>query len=354
MQNGIELFDGVIKENIIVNKKFLLKRGKYIPVFARLGRKMEQQSKIRREALQNENVVVPPIMIISITNDCNLNCAGCYACAQDRAKEDEISLSDIDRTIKEAEEMGVAIIMIAGGEPLVKKGILDVLAKYEDMLFVIFTNGLMIRGETLDKIKRMKNALCAISIEGGREATDKRRGEGVYDKISESMAMLDENGVLFGTSITLTKANFDQVVNSAYLKSIQDMGASVTFMIEYVPCQGDEELCLTEEQKADLINKMPGLSKEMDMLLIPLPGEEDKYGGCLAAGRGFLHISSTGSLEACPFAPYSDANIKDMHLKEALKSHLLKKVRDNHHMLKEGKGGCTLAANKEWVESIYR
>ena len=200
----------------------------------------------------------------------------------------------------------------------------------------------------------MKNTLCAISIEGDRQATDKRRGEGVYDKISESMAMLDESGVLFGTSITLTKVNFDQVVNSAYLKSIQDMGASVTFMIEYVPCQGDEELCLTEEQKADLINKMPGLSKEMDMLLIPLPGEEDKYDGCLAAGRGFLHISSTGSLEACPFAPYSDANIKDMPLKEALKSHLLKKVRDNHNMLKEGKGGCTLAANKEWVESISK
>ena len=137
----------MIKENLIVNKKFLLKRGKYIPVFAKLGRKMEQQSKIRREALQNENIVVPPIMIVSITNDCNLNCTGCYACAQDRAKEDEISLSDIDRIIKEADEMGVAIVMIAGGEPLVKKGILDVLAKYEDMLFVIFTNGLMIKGE---------------------------------------------------------------------------------------------------------------------------------------------------------------------------------------------------------------
>jgi len=354
MQNGIELFDGVIKENLITNKRFLLKRGKYIPVFARLGKRMEQQSKKRREALQNENIVVPPIMILSITNDCNLNCAGCYACAQDRVKEDEISLSDIDRTIKEAEEIGVAIIMIAGGEPLMKKGILDVLAKYQDILFVIFTNGLMIKGDTLDKIKHMKNTVCAISIEGDREATDKRRGEGVYDKISECMERLDKNGVLFGTSITLTSANYYDIINTEYLKSVQGMGAAVTFLIEYVPCQGDEELCLTEEQKAELIEKMPGLSREMDMLLIPLPGEEDKYGGCLAAGRGFLHISSTGSLEACPFAPYSDANIKDMHLKEALKSHLLKKVRDNHHMLKEGKGGCTLAANREWVESIAK
>ena len=106
----------------------------------------------------------------------------------------------------------------------------------------------------------------------------------------------------------MTSANYYDIINTEYLKSVQGMGAAVTFLIEYVPCQGDEELCLTEEQKAELIEKMPGLSREMDMLLIPLPGEEDKYGGCLAAGRGFLHISSTGSLEACPFAPYSDAN----------------------------------------------
>ncbi len=82
---------------------------------------------------------------MSITNDCNLNCAGCYACAQDRIKEDELTIEDIDRVISEAVDLGVAIIMIAGGEPLVKKGILDIMQKYDDTLFVMFTNGLMIK-----------------------------------------------------------------------------------------------------------------------------------------------------------------------------------------------------------------
>ncbi len=354
MHNGIELFDGVMQENLIANKKFLIKRGGYIPVFAKLGRKLKSQSRVRSKLLDTESLVVPPIMIVSITNDCNLNCAGCYACAQDRAKEDEITIDDIDRTIKEAEEIGVAIVMIAGGEPLVKKGILEVLSKYNNMLFVMFTNGLMIKGDLLKKIKNMKNTVCAISLEGDKETTDKRRGEGVYGKVSESMKNLDDAGVLFGTSITLTSRNYSQVMEFDYLKGMQDKGAAVTFLIEYVPCQGDEELCLTEEQKADLKEKTAEYLKKLNMLIIPLPGDEDKYGGCLAAGRGFLHISSTGSLEACPFAPYSDANIKDMPLKEALKSRLLSKVRDNHNMLKEGKGGCTLAANKEWVESIAK
>ena len=156
MQKGIELFDGVLQESLILNKKFLLKRSRYIPRFARLGKWMEHQSEARRGLQKNEGIVVPPIMILSITNDCNLNCAGCYACAQDRERQHELSIDDIDRVIEEAIDIGVAIIMIAGGEPLVKKGILDVLAKHNEALFVMFTNGLMIKGEKLEKIKRAR------------------------------------------------------------------------------------------------------------------------------------------------------------------------------------------------------
>ena len=341
MTNPINLFDNVLKDNLTVNTKFLFRRKSYIPRFIKLGKTLTVQSKIRSELLKSENLVVPPIMILSITNDCNLNCVGCYA-----------FIEDIDRVIKEAIDIGVAIIMIAGGEPLIKKGILDVIKKYDDVLFVMFTNGLMIKGEMLDKLKSIKNIVCAISLEGSKKVTDMRRGEGVYDKVIESIKRLDSSDVLFGTSITLTSENYDEVIDRQYLKNIQSMGTAATFLIEYVPCQGDEELCLTEEQKADLIKKMDLYSKEFDMLIIPLPGDEDKYGGCLAAGRGFLHISSTGSLEACPFAPYSDANIKNMPLKDALQSKLLREVRDNHHLLKEGKGGCTLVANKEFVERI--
>lgn len=156
MQKGIELFDGVIKENLTVNKKFLFKRRSFIPRFVKLGKSLTNQSKVRAMLRQNEDLVVPPIMILSITNDCNLSCSGCYACAQDREREQELAIEEIDRVIGEAVELGVAIIMIAGGEPLIKRGILDVTKKYDDMLFVMFTNGLMIKGEILDKLKKAK------------------------------------------------------------------------------------------------------------------------------------------------------------------------------------------------------
>lgn len=352
MISGINLFNKVLESNLIENKKFLFKRPNYIKTFIGLGKKLSNQEKIRCELLENEDLTVPPIMILSITNDCNLNCVGCYACSQNRTKEDELTIEDIDRIIAEAIDLGVAIVMVAGGEPLVKKGILDVISKYKDILFVMFTNGLMINEGMSDKLKSIKNLVPVVSLEGNEVVTDLRRGSGVYEKVIKCLKNMDTKKMLFGTSITLTKENYASVMNEKYLNEIQDKGCIATFLIEYVPCNQDEELCLTEEQKADMIEKQEVFSKELSMLLIPLPGDEDKYSGCLAAGRGFLHVSSTGSLEACPFAPYSDTNLKITPLKKALKSKLLKEVRDNHHLLREGKGGCTLVSNKEWLESL--
>ena len=166
------------------------------------------------------------------------------------------------------------------------------------------------------------------------------------------MDAMDDNHLLFGTSITLTSQNYDYIVNSGYLKSLEEKGCRAAFLIEYVPSGEDEHLCLTEGQKAHLRESAD--FSPLNMLTVLLPGDEDKYGGCLAAGRGFIHISSTGSVEACPFAPYSDINIKRIPLKEALKSRLLKEIRDKHHLLKESKGGCALNENKAWISELMR
>jgi len=65
-------------------------------------------------------------------------------------------------------------------------------------------------------------------------------------------------------------------------------------------------------------------------------------------------IGPDGSLEPCPFAPYSDASVAEKSLKDALASHLLKAIRDNHAELKETRGGCALWRKREWVESLAK
>ena len=87
-------------------------------------------------------------------------------------------------------------------------------------------------------------------------------------------------------------------------------------------------------------------------LFIAVPGDEEEIGGCLSAGRGFIHISAEGDVEPCPFAPYSDANLRDLSLKDALQSEFLRNIRQNHAQLSETEGGCALWIEREWVRSL--
>jgi MoaA/NifB/PqqE/SkfB family radical SAM enzyme len=87
-------------------------------------------------------------------------------------------------------------------------------------------------------------------------------------------------------------------------------------------------------------------------LFIAVPGHEKSVGGCLAAGRGFIHITAEGNVEPCPFAPFSDANVVNMSLKRALGSDLLLTLRQHPEKLRVTPGGCCLWKQREWVQSL--
>ena len=72
----------------------------------------------------------------------------------------------------------------------------------------------------------------------------------------------------------------------------------------------------------------------------------------MAAGRGFFHINAYGSAEPCPFSPYSDINVKDTSLKDALNSKFFRALRDDGYLLDEHRGGCTLYTKRAQVEKL--
>jgi MoaA/NifB/PqqE/SkfB family radical SAM enzyme len=72
----------------------------------------------------------------------------------------------------------------------------------------------------------------------------------------------------------------------------------------------------------------------------------------LAAGRGFVHIGPHGGLEPCPFAPYSDTNLREISLRHGLESVFLNEIRQSEEHLQESEGGCALWNKREWVRSL--
>ncbi len=128
--------------------------------------------------------------------------------------------------------------------------------------------------------------------------------------------------------------------------------ANSSCLVEYTPVrEGTEDWVLTMEQKAKVVPVRNSLRAKFQALFIALPWDEDEIGGCLSAGRGFIHISAEGAVEPCPFVPYSDVNLNDVTLKEALQSKLLRTIRENHGQLKEA-NGCALWKKRNWVKSI--
>ncbi len=304
---------------------------------------------IRRRRME-KGLPAPPVIICSITGRCNLRCSGCYALAQHRKNGMEISAKRFESLTGEAAEMGISIIILAGGEPLLRKEILEAACSAKHTIFPVFTNGTLMDAEYIRFFSKHKNLIPVLSIEGDMHRTDERRGNGIYARVISVAEVLRRSKKFFGLSMTLTRDNFDELTQTAYLDQYHKLGCRLFFFVEYVPVnEEDMHRCLTEEQKKRLPGFMKQLRADLPGLYVCLPGDEEQYGGCLAAGRGFIHISSRGDVEPCPFAPYSDSNIMNMPLEDALNSLLLRRIRKSHHLLKESTGGCTLWENREWV-----
>jgi MoaA/NifB/PqqE/SkfB family radical SAM enzyme len=231
--------------------------------------------------------------------------------------------------IAEAANLGVSVIVVAGGEPLLRKEeILSLAQSFPQILFPLFTNGLMIDNSTAQEIAKQKNIVPLISFEGFRHDTDSRRGSGIYDCLLSSCSVLKKNGIFFGCSVTVTRANLDRVTDEEFIRGMIAVGVRVFTFVEYVPIEpGTEDLVLTHDQQKTLHARMSELEKQFPALFIGFPGDEEQFGGCLAAGRGFIHISSSGNVEPCPAAPFSDANLTSVSHREALQSTFLDKIR---------------------------
>ncbi len=311
----------------------------------------QKKMEVRRRKAEKNGLVVPPILIYSVTSRCNLRCKGCYASSSCISDTKELPLERVRKLFSEASDMGVGVVMIAGGEPLMRPEILWAASEHRDIIFPVFTNGLLMNGGNISYFKHHKNLVPVLSVEGNQDLTDARRGAGVHKRLTQTMAQLKESRIKTGLSITMTRWNFEEVTQPDWLQAQVNLGCNLFFLVEYVPqSESDLSLSLTTEQKELLQSRLDLIRKRLPALFISLPGDEKQYGGCLAAGRGFVHISADGNLEPCPFAPYSDINIRNNSLKEALRSSFLKRIRQSHHMLTESQGGCTLWENREWVE----
>jgi MoaA/NifB/PqqE/SkfB family radical SAM enzyme len=313
----------------------------------------QRKAAFKRELFEQEGIHVPPFMIASITRRCNLNCVGCYARAQRISDDQELSVGRLSELMDEARELGFAFALLAGGEPLTRPEILDVTESHPEILFPLFTNGTLLSDEIVQRIAGQKNVIPVLSLEGFKGETDSRRGTGVYKLLLQAMDRLKRKRIFFGISLTVTCKNIDLAISESFVRQLAARGCRLFFYVEYIPVkEGTEDLVVSPAQREEMGRKMGELRRRFNRVFISFPGDEKIYGGCLAAGRGFVHISPEGKLEPCPFAPYSDTDLRITSLKQGLASVFLKRIRQSDEHLDESEGGCALWNKRAWVQSL--
>ncbi len=296
---------------------------------------------------------IPWAILIDPTTACNLKCTGCWAAEYD--KHDNLSFETIDRIISEGKELGIYMYIYSGGEPLSrKKDIIKLAEKHDDCMFLSFTNGTLVDEVFAKELARVGNFALAISVEGFEEETDMRRGKGTYNKVMDAMTLLKNEGVPFGFSTCYHKYNTDVVGSNEYIDMLIDKGALFGWYFTYIPIGKDAvvDLIATPEQREYMYHKVREIRETKECFVLDFWNDGEYVNGCIAGGKNYFHINASGDVEPCAFIHYSDTNIHDVSLLEALKSPLFRQYRQNQPFNSNHLKPCPLFDNPEKLRDM--
>ncbi len=295
---------------------------------------------------------VPYTILIDPTSRCNLSCTGCWAGAYD--KHSSLSFAEVDRIVSEAKELGIYFIVMSGGEPLLWPHLSELCRKHSDVAFMAYTNGTLIDENTARWMREAGNFSPAISIEGSRETTDRRRGKGVYDRIMKAMDNLSENGVAFGFSVTATTENCEEILSDEFIDLMINKGALYGWSFHYIPIGSnpDFSLMLRPEQRAVMAERARQIRGNKPILVADFWNDGELTHGCIAGGRRYFHITANGDVEPCAFVHFAADNIKGKPLKEVLANPLFKAYQERQPFSENMLRPCPLIDLPEELRSM--
>ena len=299
------------------------------------------------------NCNIPWTILLDPTSACNLHCAGCWAA--EYGNKLNLSFEEIDDIIRQGKELGVYMYIYTGGEPMVRKAdLIRLCEKHDDCIFLAFTNGTLIDEAFADEMLRVKNFVPAISLEGFEEATDSRRGEGVYEKVIQAMELLHRKKLLYGISCCYTSVNYDSITSEKYWDMMIENGAYFVWYFHYMPVGNDASVDLlpTPEQRETVYHRIRDQRSRKPLFAMDFQNDAEFVGGCIAGGRSYLHINANGDADPCVFIHYSDSNIREKSLLDVLRSPLFMTYHDgqpfNDNMLRP----CPMLENPTKLRKI--
>ena len=310
-------------------------------------------SALQEETAEENNCNVPWAILLDPTSACNLHCTGCWAA--EYGNKLNLSFDDMDSIVTQGKELGVYFYMMTGGEPMVrKKDIIELCRKHNDCVFFAYTNGTLVDEALCKQMQEVGNLFLGLSVEGEPDVNDMRRGNGVYNKVMHAMDLLKEHGLVFGTSICYTSANYKSVTSEEFIQMLIDKGCRYALYFHYMPVGNDAapQLLPNPEQREYMYHRIREIRATKPIFAMDFQNDGEYVGGCIAGGRRYLHINANGDVDPCVFIHYSNANIRSCTLLEALQSPIFMAYHDGQPFNDNHLRPCPMLENPQMLREI--
>ncbi len=254
----------------------------------------------------------PAFLFISVTNACNLSCQGCWVTPSRPPRE--LAPETIHGIIEECNSRGSFVFGILGGEPLMYRGLFEVLERHPDCYFIVFTNGTLITDELAARMRKLGNMTPLISIEGLEKVSDERRGgERVYDRTLHGLELCRKHRLITGVATSVCRSNIDDLASESFINEMVKRGVHYLWYYIYRPAGLDPspELALSREQVLALRRFIVDTRSKAPIIIVDAYWDHEGRALCPAATGISHHIGPQGDIEPCPPIQFAADNVGD-------------------------------------------
>lgn len=315
------------------------------------------------------------------TRRCNLDCKHCRAVAEDHPYDNELSTKASFKLLEQIKEVGEPIIILTGGEPLLRDDIFDIAAfgTKLGLRMVMATNGTLITEDIARKMKDSGIKRISVSLDGSTPEThDDFRGiKNAFGNSIRGINIAKDAGIEFQINTTITKTNLDQIPK--ILTLAENLGAVALHIFLLVPTgrgkyimdsainakEYEETLNWFYDQRGKTSLQLKATCaphyyrilrqrsiKDGKKVTFETHGLDAVTRGCLA-GTGFCFISHVGRVQTCGFLDVECGDITRQTFKDVWEnSTVFNELRDFNNLenkcgiceFKRVCGGCRARA----------
>lgn len=294
----------------------------------------------------------PAFQFISVTNDCNLNCQGCWV-TNDTNHKAHLNIDAIHAIIEGSKKQGSYFFGILGGEPLMYKQLTSIFEKHPDCYFQLFTNGTLFTAAIAEKLRQTANVSPLFSFEGDEQVADIRRGgHNIYNRTLEAIKTSVQHGLITGVAISVCKSNIEMALSDEFVQMLHDMGVLYVWYYVYRPAgeNPNYELALDRDDILRLRQFLVDGRVKYPIVMIDSYWRADGEPFCPAAEGLSHHINASGNIEPCPVIQFSGETIFDGNIHEVYERSEL--LRDFRNSILQKTKGCVLMEDPLWLSQF--